>query len=343
MPGLKFTFLILTFLVFQSTNAQPNISLSQTDSVTIAADSELQASGLHRFLFGSLWRDVWATPVKVEILNLDSSDDNLTFDSILLRTHEGADSHSLIFKDKNGNTYTFTPINQDSTSSLPPELTVLLPRKIVNDQISTLNPFASLLVAPILQTAGLAFREARLIYLPNNKNINEYHLQAGERLGILEGPWCSQFTNIKPHRSDLFETSSMLESLENDLHNKVDELQYLKARLIDILLGDWDRSEDHWHWLKVQTPTNIIWEPVPLTHRQAFVRLNGLLPTIADLALPQLEHCGENISSVENTTMTGRSLDRRLLISYPKQTWDSLANWIQIQISDSVIMQAISK
>ena len=58
--------------------------------------------------------------------------------------------------------------------------------------------------------------------------------------------------------------------------------------------------------------------------------------------VPQLEHCGENIFSVENTTLTGRTLDRRLLVSYPKQTWDSLASWIQNQISDSVIMQAIS-
>ncbi|MGD1044119.1 MAG: BamA/TamA family outer membrane protein [Bacteroidota bacterium] len=342
MPGLKFALLILTFLVFQSANAQPSISRSQIDSVTIATNPKLQASGLHRFLFGSLWRDVWATPVKAKILNLDSSADNLLFDTMLVRTHQGIVTRSLLFKDKNGNAYTFTPINQDSASSLPPELSVLLPRDIVDDQIGTLNPFASLVVAPILQTAGLAFREARLISLPDDNRIHECHLQAEGRLGILEGPWRFQFTNIKPLQSDLFETSSMLKLLENNLHHRVDELQYLKARLIDILFGDWDRSADQWQWLKIQTPANIIWEPVPLIHRQAFVRLNGLLPAIADLALPQLENCGESISSVENTTLTGRNLDRRLLVSYPKQTWDSLASWIQIQISDSVIMQAIS-
>lgn len=342
MPGLKFALLILTFLVIQRADAQPSVSLSPTDSVTIAANPELQASGLHRFLFGSLWRDVWATPVKVEILNLDSSADNFTFDTMFLRTHQGTITRSLLFKDKNENIHTFTPIDQDSASSLPPELSILLPRDIVDDQISTLNPFAPLVVAPILQAAGLPFREARLISLPDNKHINEYHLQAGERLGILEGQWRFQFTNIKPLESDLFETSAMLESIDNNFHCRVDELQYLKARLIDIILGDWDRSADQWQWLKVQTVTNIIWEPIPLTHRQAFVRLNGLLPTIADLVIPQLEHCGENISSVENTMLTGRNLDRRLLISYPKQTWDSLVSWIQIQISDSVIIQAIS-
>jgi len=217
-----------------------------------------------------------------------------------------------------------------------------LPQDIIDDQKSTLNPFASLIVAPILQVTGLAFRDTRLISLPNDKHGKDYNIQTGGRLGILEGPWHAPFTNNMPHQTDLFETSSMLESLENDLHNKADELQYLKARLIDILLGDWDRSPDQWCWLKVQTPENIIWEPVPLTHWQALNRLNGLLPTLAGLAFPQLEHCGENISSVENITLTGRALDRRLLISYPKQTWDSLATWIQNQISDSVLMKAIS-
>jgi hypothetical protein len=342
MHGLKFALLILTFLGYRSANAQLSVSLSPTDSVTIAANPELQASGLHRFLFGSLWRDVWATPVKVEILNLDSSAGTLTFDKVLLRIHHGNITRSLLFKDKNGNTHTFTPINQDSISSLPPELSDLLPHEIVYDQISTLNPFAPIVVAPILQAAGLAFRDARLVFLPDDKHINEYHIQAGGRLGILEGPLHAPFTNNMPFQTDLFETSSMLESLENDLHNKVDELQYLMTRLIDILLGDWDRSPDQWQWFKVQTPENIIWEPVPLPHRQAFVRLNGLFPTIADLALPQLENCGENISSVENITLTGRILDRRILVSYPKQTWDSLANWIQIQISDSIINRAIS-
>jgi hypothetical protein len=158
MHGLKFALLILTILVYRSANAQPSASLSQTDSVTIAANPELQASGLHRFLFGSLWRDVWTMPVKVEVLNLDSSIGNLTFDKMLLRIHQGNVTRSLLFKDKNGNAHTFTPINQDSTSSLPPELSILLPHDIVDDQMSTLNPFAPLIVViPILTSRRFSF------------------------------------------------------------------------------------------------------------------------------------------------------------------------------------------
>ena len=342
MPGLKFVLPVLSFFVFQRAVAQPNILPVITDSITIAADPRLQASGFHRFLFGSLWRDVWSTPVKVKILNFDSSASNFIGDTILARTHQGVVTRLFHFKKENEFEYVFTPIVQDSASSLPQELSILLPRDIVDDQLSTLNPFSPLVVAPIMKAAGLAFRDVQLVFLPGGKFFDRNNSKAIAGLGILEGPWHTPFENSNPLQGDLFETSSMLESLENDIHNKVDELQYLKARLMDILFGDWDRSADQWQWLKGQTPTGIIWESVPLAHRQAFVRLNGMLPTIADLAIPQLENCGETISSIENTTMTGRSLDRRLLLSYPKQTWDSLTNWIQVQISDSVIKQAIS-
>ena len=157
MHGLKFAFLFLTVLVYRSAKAQSSVSLSQTDSVTIAANPELQANGLHRFLFGSLWRDVWATPVKVEILNLDSSADNLSFDKMLLRIHQGNVTRSLLFKDKNGNEHTFTPINQDSSSSLPPELSVLLPHDIVDDQIKYFESFCSTRCNPDYESRRISF------------------------------------------------------------------------------------------------------------------------------------------------------------------------------------------
>jgi hypothetical protein len=342
MPGTRIIAPFLIFFLLQSVSAQSHPASPSRDSTILAADTNFHAGWFHQLLFGSLWRDVWVAPVNVEILNLNSSDENLSFDTMHSRTHQGFVTRSLLFKDKNGNSYTWTQVKQDTASSLPQELSVLLPQDIVDDQISTLNPFAPLIVVPMMKAAGLAFRDARLVSFPDDQHRNNYDLHTGGKLGVLEGPWHVPSKNMNHLQRDFIETPLMLESIENNFHNRIDELQYLKARLVDILLGDWDRSTDQWQWLKVQTPTAILWEPVPLTHRQAFVRLNGLLPAIADLAIPQLENCGENISSVENTTSTGRTLDRRILVSYPKQTWDSLANWIQLQISDSVLLQAIS-
>jgi hypothetical protein len=334
---------VLMFFLLQHVLTQPLTYSTAHDSSTLAANPKLQASGFHRFLFGSLWREAWTTPVRGEILRLDSNMEGLYFDAILSRTHQDILTHSLLLKDKDRIEYTFTPLDQDSASSLPSELSILLPRDIVEDQISTLNPFAPLIIAPILEAVGLPYRETRLVILSGNEHLSGYQVPVDGKLGILQGPWCFPSTDIKPLRGELVETSVMLESLESNLQYRIDELQYLKARFIDILLGNWDRTADQWQWFKVQTTKNVIWKPVPYEHRQVFVRFNGLLPTIADITLPQLEHCGKNISNVENLTLTGRALDRRLLITFSKQTWDSLASWLQAQINDSIIIKAITR
>jgi hypothetical protein len=294
--------------------AQPITYTVDGDSIILAANPNFQAGWFHRFLFGSLWRDVWIIPVSVGVLHSDE----------------------LISKG-----YSFTQFEQDSAISLPSELAELLPRDIVTDQISTLNPYAPLIVVPILQAVNLPYREGWLKAIDEN-NSDIMSLHENKKIGLLEGQWhninSDQLDSLSPN---FISTSAMLDSLEDNNLTSVDELQYLKARFIDILLGDWDRSTDQWQWISVYWHRRTIWKPVPLNHQQAFVRLNGLLPIIADMAIPQLEHCGENISSVNNLTLTGRSLDRRILVSYTKQTWDSLAFWIQFQISDSVIMQAL--
>ena len=55
----------------------PSLSAAQTlppirarDSVTLRASDKYEKGGLHRFLFGDNYRDIWNTPVKVPVLDL---------------------------------------------------------------------------------------------------------------------------------------------------------------------------------------------------------------------------------------------------------------------------------
>ena len=313
----KAIFFILAFLALQSAGAQTHISFSTSDSITLAANANFQAGWFHRFLFGSLWREVWTTPVSVGILRSDD----------------------LVNKK-----YSFTPFDQDSILSLPIELAELLPRNIAIDQIGALNPFAPMIVLPILRAVHLPYRENKLAACSENSRFGKESLQVNTHLGILEESWRNiSFDDDNSISYNFISTRQMIDSLEENNRTSVDELQYLKARFIDILLGDWDRSANQWQWVSVNRNGRILWIPVPLNHQQALARLDGILPTIADIALPQLVRCGENIQNIDDLTLTGRSLDRRILISFTKQTWDSLALWIQSQLSDSILMQAVKR
>src|SRR5687768_18431839 len=41
-----------------------------TDSVTVVASTVYEAGGIHRALLGDNYRDLWATPIRVPVLNL---------------------------------------------------------------------------------------------------------------------------------------------------------------------------------------------------------------------------------------------------------------------------------
>jgi hypothetical protein len=54
----------------------------------------------------------------------------------------------------------------------------------------------------------------------------------------------------------------------------IDAPALLKARLVDALMGDWDRHRKQWRWARV--PGNPGWVPIPEDRDQAFSRYEGL-------------------------------------------------------------------
>jgi hypothetical protein len=49
----------------------------------------------------------------------------------------------------------------------------------------------------------------------------------------------------------------------------IDEAEYIKARLFDMLIGDWNRNEDQWRWGEYKKK-KIVYKPIPRDRDQAF-------------------------------------------------------------------------
>ena len=299
-----------------------------SDTLSEAPNLQLRADGLHRFLFGSSWRDLWAMPVTMSVVRISQN----CISTITPHSPLNSSIRSLSFRGSDSICYTFTPFRQDSGSSLPDELSELLPEYVRKDQMGILHPFAPLISSILLKGVGLPYRTTSACVLVIDS------MGTAPRGGILEGAW----NGIPSSSVEPISTQALLDSLDSSIQVRVDELEYIKARIMDLFLGDWDRSEDSWQWYSLPIGSNRLWKPLPCAQFHALNRLNGLLPTIADIAIPQLEHCGETISSVENSTLTGRTLDRRILISHIRQTWDSLTASVQATSTDSILLEALA-
>src|SRR4029453_8326402 len=65
---------------------------------------------------------------------------------------------------------------------------------------------------------------------------------------------------------------------------RADSRAYLKARLVDQLIGDWDRHRNQWRWARVSGADR--WQPIPEDRDQAYVCFEGL---VISLLRPQLQ------------------------------------------------------
>lgn len=77
-----------------------------TDSATVRASTRYEAGGLHRWILGDNYRDLWATPIKVPVLDLR------TFAGGLKPTELGGGKQtiSLRFITPDSTEYTFRPV-----------------------------------------------------------------------------------------------------------------------------------------------------------------------------------------------------------------------------------------
>jgi hypothetical protein len=310
-------------------------ALGSPDTVVITPGARYRAGGLHTLLFGQHYRKLWATPIRVERLDLER------FGGGLRPTKRGGgkQTRSLRFAGGDGHEYQFRSLDKDPSPLLPESLRRTVAQRIFQDQISAAHPAAPLVVSPILTAAGVLHAEPRLVVLPDSPLLGEFRAEFGGMLGTIEerpsddGPGFAGASKV-------VSTEDLFERLEKHQEERVDTRAYLAARLVDLLLGDWDRHQDQWRWARLADARSTPWTPIPRDRDQAFARYDGLLLGLARLSAPQLVKFSPTYPSMVGLTWNARVVDRRLLSGLEWPVWDSTARALQNAITDAVIDDA---
>src|SRR5690606_16338085 len=128
-----------------------------------------------------------------------------------------------------------------------------------------------------------------------------------------------------------------------DPAQRVDARAYATARLVDLLVGDWDRHADQWRWAGAERGGVAYWLPIPRDRDFPFVDYDGALPSMIRFVIPNAVSFGPRIRHVDGLTRNARALDRRLLAELDRAAWDSIAVSVQARITDAVIEDAVSR
>ena len=303
-----------------------------------------KASGFKRFLLGHHYRKEWATPVDVEVINFDTTAGGLTPDKL----GGGKQTKSLRLKGANGKEYVLRSVNKDPSKALPPEFRGTFATDVLQDQISSSHPYAPLVVSELAKAAGIYYISPKVVYVPNTPKLGKFQKELGNTLCLFEErPVGDQEDNPVYDFSDkVVTTEKMLEKIFGDNDHRMDEKFFLKNRLFDMVIGDWDRHEDQWLWATFKADNEqTIYRPIPRDRDQAFPKLDGLIPNIAarKWAVRKTQSFEHSIRDINGFNMNGNHLDRNFTIGLTLDDWLQVVDSLQLALSDDKIQEAFKK
>jgi hypothetical protein len=229
------------------TGAPGDAPVRAGDTVLVTPGS-YDAGFLRRWFLGGGYRDLWSVPVAAEVLDLERFAGGLTPTG----TGSGQQTRSLRFRGADGREYSFRSIDKDAARSLDPVLRESLAAAVMQDRVSAMLPLSALVVGSLQQATGVLYAPPELVLLPDDARLGEYR----EQFRLLLG-WIEERPDEGEEGGTGFADSPrvvgsprLLELLEESSSNRVDALAYLRARLIDVVVGDWDRHPDQWRWAR---------------------------------------------------------------------------------------------
>jgi hypothetical protein len=304
------------------------------DSVTVVPGARYRASGLHIWLTGKGYRDLWTLPIRAEVADLSRLGGGLT----PLRLGGGMTTRTLHLRGADGHRYVLRSVDKYVAQGLPEELHRTPIESALQDQISAFHPTGAPVAAALLDVIGVLHASARFVFVPDDPRLGEFRAFAGTLMLFEERPdrgWSGARRVIA--------TPELFEQLDEHPTHRVEAREYLAIRLIDLWIGDRDRSVNNWDWAEFGSADAPVWRPVPRDRDQAFLKLDGLLKGVLRSSEPRLVRFDERAPSVVGLTRSAWDLDRRILTRIEKPAWDSLTAHVLGRLTDSVIDAAVRR
>ncbi len=310
------------------------------DSVTVVPGEQYAAGGLHRFVFGTGYRDLWTTPIRVPVLDLRTQNGGLA----VVERGGGQQTASLRFRAADGREYSFRSVNKDPSSVLPEELKGSVAEDIIRDQTSSGHPVGAMVVAELLEAVGVLHARPLLAVMPDDPRLGAFRAEFAGMLGMLE---------LRPNEQENREASfagaikvvssaEFLDEIEDNPFVRPDARAFLRARLMDLFLGDWDRHRDQWRWALTDQDGPRRWVPIPRDRDQAFARFDGFLLLLGRQSFPQFVNFGPEYADITGQTWNGRDLDRLILPALAWDVWHEEATDLQQRLTDPALERAVS-
>lgn len=314
-----------------------NINFRDYDSVLLIPNNLYKADNIKKLVQGQQYRNAWRTPVKFPILYLDT----LYGGTTVVEAGGGKQTHSLEIIDKNGITYSLRSINKDPKALIPDIAKFLNLENIIIDGISSQHPYGALLAAKLADIAGIQHTHPKAVFLPKQKALGNYNAKFGNRIFLLEYEtkgnvnWTTYNNVIEIMDTDNLQKFKLIQGDKL----KINKEAYIKTRLFDLLIGDWDRHGKQWGWIVESKNSNYIAHPLAGDRDNAFFSVDGLVPLLISnkYVVPEVRPFEEEIKYMPGLVY---GIDRYFLLHTNKALFIKQAEELKHTFTDTLIENA---
>ncbi|WP_103864585.1 metallophosphoesterase [Aquimarina sp. I32.4] len=329
-------------------------SFDKEISTSIYTKEEVKKSNSYQLMWGDHYRYIYGTDIKVPVATLDTLMGGFTID----RQGGGQVTRSLRLIDKNGKRYSLRAMRKSVTqflqkgafkyTYLDDDFEGTFTEELLADFYTSSYPYAFLTIGPLADAIGVYHANPSLYYIPKHAALGKYNESFGDEIYFLEErPGKEHGEEVSFGKPDDIEsTDDLLSRLRKDEKYQVDEAHYIRTRLFDMLLGDWDRHSDQWRWARFDTEKEKIYRPIPRDRDQVFSNYDGVLLDIIKFVVPlarKFQVYDDQLKKVRWINQSGLPLDRTLTQNSGKNIWIEQANYIKENLSDVDIDKAFAK
>ena len=309
------------------------------DSVTSTPGAHYPAGRIRRWIAGDLHRDLWELEFTVPVLDLDSVGGGLTVDEM----SGGKQTPGLHLNAADGRVFQFRSMVKDPSRAIPDVLRETPVDHLFDDQMAAQFPLAAMVVAEILDAADILVAHPRPVVMPDDPRLGPYRAAFAGRMGWIE---------LRPNERDgerpgfagstkIVGGDEVYEEIAEDPHARFDTRKVLRARLIDMLVGDWDRHSDQWRWASFPSAEGTRWEPIPRDRDWAFARMDGMLSLVSAVFLRRYVGFSDRFPPIDRLASSAYRVDHHALSTLQRADFVEEAVLLQRMLPDSVLRAAV--
>lgn len=308
-------------------------SVASAETRKVVAGEVFARGGVWRFWFGDGYRQAWITPAELPVLDLKTEAGGLK----PLREVGALETVGLALVGANGSTFTFRKLMKQPERTIPKEWLGTEVEVIVKDQTSAAHPAATAIVGSLARSVGIPFYGSRVMVMPDDPTLGKFSETFANTVGTFDQYPLPGYQGM----TEIISTGDLWKKwLGGGPENRVNSRAFVKARLFDLTVGNWDRHQGQWRWARI--PGHPLWEPVPEDADQAFTRYEGTVLAAGRAMIPRfMRYSGKYPGRMEGLTANNADVTRWFPAEVEWPVFEEEARALKAEMTDAVIDEAM--